>query len=91
VSYYGVVQDVAASWDRYAGYAAALAEAAPLGLILSAAGPTDEGFRIIELWDSETAWTSFRSSRPVPFDHSAAPVIRTLELAHVVARSEAGR
>ena len=28
----------------------------PGGLILHLAGPTDEGFRIIEVWESEAAW-----------------------------------
>lgn len=56
---YVVVGDVAASWEQYARFAAALGEAVPPGLILHAAGPTDEGFRIVGVWQSEQAWLSF--------------------------------
>lgn len=60
---YAVVGDVAASWERYECLAAAISEPAPAGLTLHVAGPTDEGFRTIDLWDSEQAWETFRSSR----------------------------
>ena len=60
---YAVVRDVAASWEQYASLAAAMGEPAPAGLILHVAGPTDEGFRTIDLWESERAWQTFRSSR----------------------------
>ena len=83
---YAVVEDVPASWERYARYAAALADGTPPGLIVSAAGPTDEGFRVIEVWESEAAWSSFRASRPADDELALAPVVRTLELAHVVQR-----
>ena len=56
---YVVVEDVAASWERYGRIADALSESAPAGLILHAAGPTDEGFRIVGVWESEEAWRSF--------------------------------
>jgi hypothetical protein len=60
---YAVVRDVAASWEQYQPVAAAMGEPAPAGLILHVAGPTDEGFRTIDLWESEQAWETFRSSR----------------------------
>jgi hypothetical protein len=60
---YAVVRDVAASWEQYQRVAAAMSEPAPAGLILHIAGPTDEGFRTIDLWESEHAWQTFRSSR----------------------------
>ena len=60
---YAVVRDVAASWERYEWLAAAISEPAPAGLILHVAGPTDEGFRTIELWKSEQAWETFRRSK----------------------------
>jgi hypothetical protein len=63
---YAVVRDVAASWEQYACLAAAMGEPAPAGLILHVAGPTDEGFRTIDLWESERAWQTFRSSRLEP-------------------------
>ena len=33
------------------------------GLILHAAGRTDEGFRIIEVWETKEAWERFRDGR----------------------------
>ena len=59
---YAVVRDVTASWAQYECLAAAMSEPAA-GLILHVAGPTDEGFRTIDLWESEQAWQTFRSSR----------------------------
>lgn len=56
---YALVEDVAASWERYAGIASGLDDSLPDGLILHAAGRTDEGFRIIEVWESEDAWRRF--------------------------------
>ena len=56
---YAFVQDVASSWEQYEHFAAALVEPAPDGLILHVAGPTDEGFRIIDVWESEEAWQDF--------------------------------
>jgi hypothetical protein len=53
---YAVVQDVPASWERYAPIAAAIDEERPSGLILHVAGPTDEGFRTIEIWQTRDAW-----------------------------------
>ncbi len=71
---YAVVRDVAASWEQYQCVAAAMGEPAPAGLILHVAGPTEEGFRTIDLWESEQAWETFRSSRlqevTVPFSAS---------------------
>jgi hypothetical protein len=60
---YAVVRDVAASWEQYQRVAAAMGEPAPAGLILHVAGPTEEGFRTIDLWESEQAWETFRGSR----------------------------
>jgi len=56
---YVVVEDVAASWEQYARIADALSGTVPPGLILHAAGPTDEGFRIVGVWESEEAWLEF--------------------------------
>ena len=59
---YVIVEDVAASWAQYEQFAAALPEATPEGLIVHAAGPTDEGFRIIEVWESQEAWRRLTAS-----------------------------
>jgi hypothetical protein len=83
---YVFVQDVAASWEQYAPFAEALAEQ-PTGLILHAAGPTDEGFRIIDVWESEEAWDRFRAERLSSASTEVLlppPLFRGLRPAHVV-------
>jgi len=82
---YAIVEDVAASWESYAPVAAALEASSPDGLILHAAGRTDEGFRIIELWESEEAWLAF-AERLGRSDgvHEPYQVLRSLRPEHVV-------
>lgn len=82
---YVVVEDVAASWEQYAQFAAALEGPAPAGLIVHAAGPTDEGFRIVGVWESEEAWRRF-AERVSSAERSPAPsqVVRVLWPEHVV-------
>jgi hypothetical protein len=63
---YAFVQDVAASWEQYERVAAAMIEPAPAGLLLHVAGPTDEGFRTIAVWESFAAWERFRAERLEP-------------------------
>jgi hypothetical protein len=61
---YAVVEDVPASWADYEELAG-IGDAVPDGLILHVAGPTDEGFRTIEIWESREAWSRFhRRSTP---------------------------
>jgi hypothetical protein len=55
---YVLVEDVAASWERYETVARSVG-VRPSGLLLHVAGPTDEGFRIVEIWESEAAWRRF--------------------------------
>lgn len=85
---YALVQDVAASWHRYDRFAASMAPP-PEGLILHVAGPTDEGFRIIEVWESEADWERFKAELPPdepPVDgrSHASPVFRALRPVHIV-------
>ena len=84
---YVLVEDVAASWERYEQFAAPLREGAPEGLILHAAGPTDEGFRIVEVWESEDAWRRFAG----PLDDDAPLVVRSLVPEHVVYGHPSGK
>lgn len=83
---FAIVQDVPASWERYELSRAALT--APVtGLILHAAGPTAEGYRIIEIWESEEACRRFLDDRLTPAATAAAhgpSVIRELRPEHVV-------
>jgi hypothetical protein len=87
---YAVVQDIAASWHDYAHIAATLSEPLPDGLILHAAGPTDEGFRIIAVWTSEEAWLDFHQRRIEPAlaalrrPQSQQPAFRDLHTIHTV-------
>jgi len=91
---YAFVQDVASSWEQYEHFAAALVEPAPAGLILHVAGPTDEGFRIIDVWESEGAWQDFRARRLAPAiaalggPSRPAPTFRDLHPAHIVVGAE---
>ena len=63
---YAFVQDVASAWEQYASFACQLMEPRPRGLILHVAGPTDEGVRIIDVWESEQAWQRFQTERLAP-------------------------
>lgn len=83
---YAFVQDVASSWEQYGPLAGALVEPAPPGLILHVAGPTDEGFRVIAIWESEEAWRRFQSECPTAPGGPARPEprFRDLRPAHVV-------
>jgi hypothetical protein len=60
---YAFVQDIAASWQQYELTTAATMEPVPGGLILHVAGPTAEGFRIIDVWETDDAWHRFQAER----------------------------
>jgi hypothetical protein len=83
---YAVVEDVPASWEQYATWVATLERGVPTGLIVHAAGPTDEGFRTIEVWESEEAWRAFTIGRraSAPHDLPSPLASRELALAHLV-------
>ena len=80
------VQDIAATWQQYERFASAIA-ARPEGLVLHVAGPTDEGFRIIGVWESETAWERFEAGLQLehaPPDRPTPTTFRALQPKHVV-------
>lgn len=84
---YVLVEDVPASWDQYRSIARSLGQ--PRGLLLHAAGPTDEGFRIVEVWASEADWQRHALQRSLPEASidplvGARPVVRDLHAEHVV-------
>ena len=84
---YALVEDVAASWESYERFAAVLERSLPEGLILHAAGRTDEGVRIIEVWESEDAWSAFAEvvERPDGDRFATAPrYLRDLRPTHLV-------
>jgi hypothetical protein len=85
---YALVQDIPASWEQYRGIARSF-ERVPPGLLLRVAGPTDEGIRIIEVWESEAAWRQFAQDleaalASVDPDVSPRTVVRDLRAAHLV-------
>ena len=87
---YAFVQDIAASWKQYERVAVGLTDPTPDGLILHLAGPTDEGFRIIDVWNSEQAWQRFQAERLRPAVAALGgparpePTFRDLHPAHLV-------
>lgn len=90
---YAYVQDVASSWDQYERVAAGLVDPPPTGLLVHVAGPTDEGVRIIDVWESEEAWERFRAERLAPAIAALGgpsrpePTFRDLHPEHVVVRT----
>ena len=73
---YAFVEDIPASWEHYAPPVTAGRDWTPEGLILHVAGPTDEGFRTIEIWETREAWERFQANR----------LARTAPLGQVLAR-----
>jgi hypothetical protein len=73
---YALVEDIAASWESYEPVAAGLERSLPPGLILHAAGRTDEGFRIIEVWASEQAWRRHAAEADLDVDCGLSAAVR---------------
>ena len=92
---YACVQDIASSWSNYERVAKSLLEPTPIGLIAHVAGPTDEGVRIIEIWDSEEEWEQFRADRlaatiaTLETVQRPTPTLRALTTRHVHLRPAA--
>jgi hypothetical protein len=77
---YAVVEDIPVSWHEY------LPDDVPRdGLILRVAGPTDEGVRAIEIWDSEEAWRRSQDDSRVPTATAGSSTRRELRVAHLSA------
>jgi hypothetical protein len=87
---YAFVQDIPATWGSYQEVADALEACAPDGLLLHVAGPTDEGFRMIGVWDSREPWDRFRDDRlgaileKIAGGSRLRPTIRELNVAHLL-------
>lgn len=88
---YAFVQDIPATWDAYLQIAEALeGSSAPAGLVIHVAGPTEEGFRMIGIWDSRETWDRFRDDRLRPIFEGLAggsriqPTYRELNIAHLL-------
>jgi hypothetical protein len=87
---YAFVQDIASSWEQYELVTAPLLDPAPVGLILHLAGRTEEGFRIIDIWQDVEAFELFQAERVQPAiaaiggPNRPEPAIRDLQSAHLV-------
>jgi hypothetical protein len=68
---YAVVSDVPASWELYQPLGDAVTDPIPPGLLLHVAGPTDEGFRVIDVWATREDWERFRVQRDAVIADSA--------------------
>jgi hypothetical protein len=85
---YALIEDVPASWEQYDHMARSVGQV-PVGLLLHVAGPTDEGFRIIEVWESEADWLRFSADHDTALGSvdpvvTARTVFRDLRAMHVV-------
>ena len=80
---YAFVQDIAATWEQYEHLAAAIA-ARPEGLLIHVAGPTDECFRIIGVWESQADWELFEAARQRESPSAPPTTFRALQPRHVV-------
>jgi hypothetical protein len=81
-----VIRDIAVSWTSYLDAAPSLAPLPP-HLLLHLAGPTSEGVRIVELWDSRTAAEAAERPGLAQLERSAAThsaVIRMLDISHTL-------
>jgi hypothetical protein len=76
---YATVRDIPASWDRYEPIGEALTEHIPTGLLLHVAGPTDEGFRIIDIWMTREDFERYSSGNPPEIPTLAPTTFRELE------------
>jgi len=88
---FAIVHDVAASWHDYGCLRDIVDEGGAPGLIVHAAGMTDEGFRTIDVWTELPLWQA--QQRRV--DHvlsslAVAPVPRHFHVRHLVVRLPGG-
>jgi hypothetical protein len=80
---FALVQDVAASWEQYEHFSERLRPEPP-GLIAHLAGPTDEGFRMIDIWASEEHWREFQLRVVASEAAAARQTRRGLDVIHAV-------
>ncbi len=82
--FYAIVHDVPASWEDYPPELVALGESAPPeGLLVHVAGPTDEGFRLIEIWQAQGDWERFRCSTLPGLLEGIDTTTRALSVTHL--------
>jgi hypothetical protein len=88
---YASVRDTPSSWQDYRPPAAGSRDELPAGLLLHVAGPTDDGFRVIEVWSSHGAFERHeRERRRWPPDAPAPlrpPTVRGLAVERLLLRT----
>jgi hypothetical protein len=89
-SFYAIVRDVPASWEDYPADLAAMGDSLPDGLLVHVAGPTDEGFRLIDVWQSKRDCERFLAKRPPAVPQTAHTTTRELTVAHLCLRDATG-
>ncbi len=85
---FAVVHDIAATWGDYAAIRRSFTDGSVEGLILHAAGPTEDGLRLIDVWTSQGAWQrhSLRLGRILDQLHVPS-AIRELRVDHLTRAS----
>jgi hypothetical protein len=83
------VPGVSAEQDQEAMKRLGISDTPPEGSRIRMAGPTDAGWRIVSLWDSEEAFERFRDERLMPMLKEAgipAPQIEFWPIESVISR-----
>jgi hypothetical protein len=83
---FAVVRDVAASWATYPSWGLGRDGRHVPGLILHAAGPTDEGVRTVDVWATRQQWRDHqrRCDEVLPSGLTVPPTTRELVVVHLV-------
>lgn len=81
-----IVHDIACSWCVYEQVGRNLLEPLPAGLLVHAAGPTDEGIRLLDIWDDERPGIALRADllRAAIGADAAHAAVRDFEPVHFV-------
>ena len=89
---FAIVCDVAASWHDYGCVRDIVGgDGGAPGLIVHAAGATDEGFRTIDVWTGQQLWQAQqRRVDEVLSSLTVAPVPRHFHVRHLVVRLPGG-
>lgn len=82
---FAIVHDVAGSWHDYRHIREISEREATPGLVVHAAGPTNDGFRTVDLWRTDALWQAqqHRFDRAVS-SLAVAPVARHFHVRHLV-------
>ena len=89
---YALVSDMPVSWETYKQIAESALDDIPSGLIIHVAGRTDEGVRIMDVWETEHAYESFQKQQLQPLlaarvEPIGISLFRELHVEHLVAQS----